>query len=201
MKLIYAILMVTVTSNVFGNIQLLHESGKFCNLNWKIVNDTVMGGRSSSHWSSNPASSSLFEGYLSLENNGGFASVRCDLKNVNLSKEEGIYIKVKGDGRKYQFRIRSQASRWANYSHEFKTKENVSQTFYLPFKDFKPSWRGRSLNNLPFLEGKDVVGIGFLLGDKVQGEFKLEILEIGATTKKAYSDSSKIKTTEDSKNS
>ena len=167
MKLVYAILMVTVTSNVFGNIQLLHESGKFSNLNWKIVNDTV----------------------------------RCDLKNVNLSKEEGIYIKVKGDGRKYQFRIRSQASRWANYSHEFKTKENVSQTFYLPFKDFKPSWRGRSLNNLPFLEGKDVVGFGFLLGDKVQGKFKLEILKIGATTKKAYSDSSKIKTTEDSKNS
>ena len=92
MKLVYAILMVTVTSNVFGNIQLLHESGKFSNLNWKIVNDTVMGGRSSSHWSSNPASASLFEGYLSLENNGGFASVRCDLKNVNLSKEEGIYI-------------------------------------------------------------------------------------------------------------
>ena len=201
MKLVYAILMVTVTSNVFGNIQLLHESGKFSNLDWQIVNDTVMGGRSSSHWSSNPASASLFEGYLSLENNGGFASVRCDLKNVNLSKEEGIYIKVKGDGRKYQFRIRSQASRWANYSHEFMTKENVSQTFYLPFKDFKPSWRGRSLNNLPFLEGKDVVGIGFLLGDKVQGKFKLEILEIGATTKKAYSDSSKIKTTEDSKNS
>ncbi|MEE2947333.1 MAG: hypothetical protein VX392_03355, partial [Verrucomicrobiota bacterium] len=61
--------------------------------------------------------------------------------------------------------------------------------------------RGRSLNNLPFLEGKDVVGIGFLLGDKVQGKFKLEILKIGATTKKAYSDLSKIKTTEDSKNS
>ena len=46
-----------------------------------------------------------------------------------------------------------------------------------------------------------LVGIGFLLGDKVQGKFKLEILKIGATTKKAYSDSSKIKTTEDSNNS
>jgi len=184
------------TSNVFGNIQLFHESGKFSNLNWKIVNDTVMGGRSSSRWSSNPATSSLFEGYLSLENNGGFASVRCDLKNSNLSKEEGIYIKVKGDGRKYQFRIRSKTSRWANYSHEFKTKKDVSQTFFLPFKDFKPSWRGRSLNKLPTLEGKDVVGIGFLLGDKIQGKFKLKILEVGATTKKSFADLSKIKTSE-----
>ena len=164
-------------------------------MNWKVVNDTVMGGRSSSRWTSN-SSALIFEGNLSLENNGGFASIRCELKNNDLSNEDGIYLKVKGDGRKYQFRIQSKMSRWANYSNEFKTKKDLVQTFYLPFKDFKPSWRGRRLNNLPTLKGEDVVGIGFLLGDKIQGKFKLEIIEVGATTKKSYTKRSTIKKTQ-----
>ena len=186
MKLFFAFIMVVLSSSSFAEIQLFDSGAKPSSLNWNIVNDTVMGGRSSSRWISKSSSPCSFEGYLSLENNGGFASVRCDLNNENLTKTEGIFIRVKGDGRKYQFRIRSQASRWANYSHEFKTVRNKIKTFYLPFKDFEPSWRGRSLNNLPVLKGKDVRGIGFLLGDKIQGKFKLEILSISATTKKAY---------------
>ncbi|RZO55550.1 MAG: CIA30 family protein, partial [Limisphaerales bacterium] len=166
-----------------------------------IVNDTVMGGRSSSRWSKNSSALS-FEGFLSLENNGGFASVRHDLNNINLSSTEGIFIKVKGDGRKYQFRIRSQASRWANYSQEFKTKKDIVQSFFLPYKDFKPSWRGRSVRNVPTLTGKDVRGIGFLLGDKVQGKFKLDILNISASTQKDFKNLlSKSKTSSSSKRS
>ena len=197
MKLFFAFIMVVLSSSSFAEIQLFDSGAKPSSLNWNIVNDTVMGGRSSSRWISKSPSPCSFEGYLSLENNGGFASVRCDLNNENLTKTEGIFIRVKGDGRKYQFRIRSQASRWANYSHEFKTVRNKIKTFYLPFKDFEPSWRGRSLNNLPVLKGKDVRGIGFLLGDKIQGKFKLEILSISATTKKAYTDLVKNLTTGD----
>jgi NADH dehydrogenase [ubiquinone] 1 alpha subcomplex assembly factor 1 len=197
MKLFFAFIMVVLSSSSFAEIQLFDSVAKPSSLNWNIVNDTVMGGRSSSRWISKSSSPCSFEGYLSLENNGGFASVRCDLNNENLTKTEGIFIRVKGDGRKYQFRIRSQASRWANYSHEFKTVRNKIKTFYLPFKDFEPSWRGRSLNNLPVLKGKDVRGIGFLLGDKIQGKFQLEILSISATTKKAYNDLVKNLTTGD----
>ena len=197
MKLFFAFIMVVLSSSSFAEIQLFDSGAKPSSLNWNIVNDTVMGGRSSSRWISKSSSPCSFEGYLSLENNGGFASVRCDLNNENLTKTEGIFIRVKGDGRKYQFRIRSQASRWANYSHEFKTVRNKIKTFYLPFKDFEPSWRGRSLNNLPVLKGKDVRGIGFLLGDKIQGKFQLEILSISATTKKAYNDLVKNLTTSD----
>ena len=185
MKFFCALLVVSFSTTLFGDIRLSKQNGKLSKLNWKVVNDTVMGGRSSSRWTSN-SSAFIFEGTLSLENNGGFASIRCELKNNDLSNEDGIYLKVKGDGRKYQFRIQSKVSRWANYSNEFKTKKDLVQTFYLPFKDFKPSWRGRRLNNLPTLKGEDVVGIGFLLGDKVQGKFKLEIIEVGATSKKSY---------------
>ena len=185
MKLILALMSIVLTSNAADTIPLLDTNGKTSKIKWNIVNDTVMGGRSSSRWSKNSSALS-FEGFLSLENNGGFASVRHDLNNINLSSTEGIFIKVKGDGRKYQFRIRSQASRWANYSQEFKTKKDIVQSFFLPYKDFKPSWRGRSVRNVPTLTGKDVRGIGFLLGDKVQGKFKLEILNISASTQKDF---------------
>ena len=195
MRFICALLIASFSTTLFGDIRLSKQNGKLSKLNWKVVNDTVMGGRSSSRWTSN-SSAFIFEGTLSLENNGGFASIRCELKNNDLSNEDGIYLKVKGDGRKYQFRIQSKVSRWANYSNEFKTKKDLVQTFFLPFKDFKPSWRGRRLNNLPTLKGEDVVGIGFLLGDKIQGKFKLEIIEVGATSKKSYTKRSTIKKTQ-----
>ena len=178
-------MLISLTSTASDTIPLLDTNGKTSKIKWNIVNDTVMGGRSSSRWSKDSSALS-FEGFLSLENNGGFASVRHDLDNINLSNTDGIFIKVKGDGRKYQFRIRSQASRWANYSQEFKTKKDTVQSFFLPYKDFKPSWRGRSVRNVPTLTGKDVRGIGFLLGDKVQGKFKLEILNISASTQKDF---------------
>lgn len=179
------LILIALTANASDTIPLLDSNGKTSKLKWNIVNDTVMGGRSSSRWS-DKSSTLSFEGFLSLENNGGFASIRHDLNNMNLSDTEGIFIKVKGDGRKYQFRIRSQASRWANYSQEFKTKKDTVQTFYLPYKDFKPSWRGRSVRNVPTLTGKDVRGIGFLIGDKIQGKFKLDILNISASTQKDF---------------
>jgi len=186
-KYLLSFLMLAVTSTTFANIKLLDSSVKFSSLNWNIVNDTVMGGRSSSRWLSNSSSTSTFEGFLSLQNNGGFASVRHDLEKIDLTNTEGIYLKVKGDGRKYQFRIRSKASRWANYSQEFKTKEGIDQTFYLPYKDFKAGWRGRSLTDLPILTSRDIKGIGFFLGDKIEGKFKLEVTDIAATTQKSYS--------------
>ena len=201
MKLILALMSIVLTSNAADTIPLLDTNGKTSKIKWNIVNDTVMGGRSSSRWSKNSSALS-FEGFLSLENNGGFASVRHDLDNINLSSTDGIFIKVKGDGRKYQFRIRSQASRWANYSQEFKTKKDIVQSFFLPYKDFKPSWRGRSVRNVPTLTGKDVRGIGFLLGDKVQGKFKLDILNISASTQKDFKNLlSKSKTSSSSKRS
>lgn len=185
MRYAIALMLIALTANASDTIPLLDSNGKTSKIKWNIVNDTVMGGRSSSRWS-DKSSTLSFEGFLSLENNGGFASIRHDLNNINLSGTEGIFIKVKGDGRKYQFRIRSQASRWANYSQEFKTKKDTVQTFYLPYKDFKPSWRGRSVRNVPTLTGKDVRGIGFLLGDKIQGKFKLDILNISASTQKDF---------------
>ena len=51
--------------------------------NWSIVNDDVMGGISKSFLSINENENLIFKGYLSLENNGGFASSRLNIVKKN----------------------------------------------------------------------------------------------------------------------
>jgi NADH dehydrogenase [ubiquinone] 1 alpha subcomplex assembly factor 1 len=72
---------------------------------WQVINDTVMGGVSRSEIL--PAGQGLlFRGQLSTENNGGFASIRCHFKQ-DFDGVEVFRLKVCGDGRRYQFRLRA----------------------------------------------------------------------------------------------
>ncbi len=76
------------------------------NLGWQIVNDTVMGGISSSRLDRVDDEIVRFSGQLRLENNGGFASMRSSSGVPNMAKANTIVIRVRGDGRRYQLRLR-----------------------------------------------------------------------------------------------
>jgi Complex I intermediate-associated protein 30 (CIA30) len=59
-----------------------------------VVNDNVMGGRSSCQWEE---ATKTFKGTVSLLNNGGFASLRWRFKTTqNWSHAKGIYIQLHG---------------------------------------------------------------------------------------------------------
>ena len=73
---------------------------------WMIVNDGVMGGVSESHISLSSDGKLLFQGKVSLNFGGGFASVRSVFRNLNAENYDGIPILVKGDGQTYQLRLR-----------------------------------------------------------------------------------------------
>ena len=47
---------------------------------WRIVNDGVMGGLSSSDLELTKDRTAIFSGFVSLDNNGGFASVRATFR-------------------------------------------------------------------------------------------------------------------------
>ncbi|NNJ70502.1 MAG: CIA30 family protein, partial [Kiritimatiellales bacterium] len=80
----------------------------FANLNdWRVVNDGVMGGVSRSELELADGDTLVFRGVVSLENNGGFASVRHDLESLALSRKDGIMLRVKGDGKRCQLRLRT----------------------------------------------------------------------------------------------
>ena len=66
--------------------------------NWNIVNDDVMGGISTSYLSVSDEKNLIFNGNLSLENNGGFASSRLGLKKNILKGVKSFIIRIKGDG-------------------------------------------------------------------------------------------------------
>ena len=64
---------------------------------WVVINDGVMGGRSESQVVYSDEAL-LFTGNLSLENNGGFASVRAPWGDYDLSSFEEVVVRCSGLG-------------------------------------------------------------------------------------------------------
>lgn len=143
---------------------------------WVIVNDGVMGGLSQSNIKFTDDSTAVFSGNLSLENYGGFASTRTKPMSFELAGFSGILLRVRGDGRKYQFRIRTDdAFDGVAYRLEFETEVKKWKEIYLPFDEFRPSFRGRILSDVEPLDPSKVKQVGFLVADKRAGVFNLEI--------------------------
>jgi NADH dehydrogenase [ubiquinone] 1 alpha subcomplex assembly factor 1 len=148
---------------------------------WLIVNDGVMGGLSTSQMEISSEETALFQGHVTTANNGGFASVRTRPQVMDLKGFSGIRLRVKGDGKKYQFRI--QTSRQFDgvaYRQFFVTERDQWQVLNIPFSDFVPVFRGRVLKDVPPLDPAVIQQIGFLLGDKQTGDFRLEVDWIAA---------------------
>ncbi len=169
-------LMNMISTNAQSKAAIFNFDNRSSERDWKIVNDGVMGGLSTSKFKVYEEETAAFTGLVSLENNGGFASVRTLLRNYNLTGFEGIIIRVNGDGRKYKFRIRTD-SRFDGvvYSNNFSTIENEWVEIKLPFSEFIPQFRGRVLKNVPSIDPARIKQLGFLISDKQQGEFNLII--------------------------
>jgi len=145
-------------------------------LRWQIVNDSVMGGVSNSNVDRVTDDTVRFSGTLSLENNGGFASMRSSGRMPNLNGADAVILRVKGDGRTYQLRLRTgNGWRVPDYSAEFETRLGQWQTHVLPLSDFKAGWRGMAVPDAPPITADRIRSIGILLGDKKPGGFMLEI--------------------------
>lgn len=142
-------------------------------LNWNVVDDNVMGGRSQGYLSLGDEIA-IFRGYLSLQNNGGFSSIRAYVP-YDYTNYDTFVLRVKGDGRNYNFRVRADDNSWASYSHSFSTVENDWVVVELNVDDFYPSYRGYSLRNMPELSRVIVREIGVMISDKKEGGFNLEI--------------------------
>lgn len=145
-------------------------------LDWRTVNDSVMGGVSASRIAVPDDGIARFSGTLSLENNGGFASMRSNGKIPDLSSCDTMIVRAKGDGRTYQLRIRTERGwRSPDHSLSFSTTKGVWQEHRLPLAKFVPGWRGRKLRGVPPIDPAQIQSIGILLGDKKPGRFELFI--------------------------
>ena len=140
---------------------------------WNVVDDTVMGGVSAGKVSVDAEGNGIFQGHVSLENNGGFSSLKYNAGNTNLKGFSKFVIALKGDGKAYQLRVKTNSSQYYSYTATFTTNNNW-QTIEIPFHTMVPSFRGRILNMANF-PGEYLEEIGFLIGNKKEENFKLAI--------------------------
>ena len=140
---------------------------------WNVLDDVVMGGKSSGQLYLNTEGFGVFKGSISLENNGGFSSVRHQFKKIDVSKYSKIKIRLKGDGKNYQFRVKDNLSNYYSYITTFSTT-NEWQVVEITMKDMYPSFRGRRLN-MPNFSHDFIEQIVFLIGNKNTEDFKLII--------------------------
>lgn len=155
---------------------LMEFDGKESAEAWTAVNDGVMGGLSEGKAQS-VRGLLLFSGTLSLENNGGFSSIRMQGESHDLTKAKRMTLRIKGDGRTYQLRLSTDArfrgSR-ISYGAEFKTKTGEWIEVTVPFATLKPTYRGNTLDGPP-LDLSKIEEIGLLIGDKRAGKFSLAV--------------------------
>ena len=155
-----------------SNFMLFDFNEKTSANQWKVVDDVVMGGISSSKIIINTSGHGVFSGHVSTQNNGGFSSVRYQLKS-DVSKFSDFEIRIKGDGKKYQFRVKSKLNEYHSYKFDFKTSGEW-QTLKISFKELVPTFRGRLLD-MPHFQKGVLEEIGFLISNKVEEDFSLEI--------------------------
>ncbi|MBV7267881.1 CIA30 family protein [Winogradskyella sp. WHY3] len=141
--------------------------------NWKILDDVVMGGRSDGNFKVNTDGHGEFSGKISLDNNGGFSSLRYYFETVDSSKYSKFKIRIKGDGKTYQFRVKNDGSDKYSYIYSFKTSSEW-QAVEIPFDEMYASFRGYRLD-IPNFDGKQMEEIAFLIGNKKEEHFKLLI--------------------------
>lgn len=143
---------------------------------WQIVNDDVMGGISTSSFGLNSDENGVFKGNVSTDNYGGFASVRYTFEPINVRKMNSLKVKIKGDGKEYQFRIKHNASDYYSYIKSFSTSGKW-QTIELKLGDFYPGFRGRKLD-LPNFNKNAIEQISILIANKKSESFEIEIDKI-----------------------
>ena len=131
---------------------------------WVILDDIVMGGKSDGNFTLNKKGNGVFSGVISLDNNGGFSSVRYRLDKKCLKKYSKFIIKIKGDGKAYQFRAKKNQYDSHSYIYTFQTTSDW-QTIEIPFSEMYPAFRGRILNMKNY-QGKQLQEIAFLIGNK-----------------------------------
>ena len=144
---------------------------------WRIVNDGVMGGISKSSLMLNDFGNGQFMGHVSLANNGGFASIQLN-KTIQLADEKKfILLRIKGDGKSYEFRLKSQIYGQESYVYPFMTTGEW-EIIKLPISEFYPQVFGRKLNR-PNFNFKSIEQLSFLIANKQEEDFRLLIDWIG----------------------
>ena len=167
-------------SHLEGDLILTDFTSGNTDLGWYVVNDNVMGGRSEGDFEEVHGELS-FTGRTNT-NGGGFSSIRTKTMQLDLSAHDGIQLHVMGDGRRYTWRLTTNA-RWRgrqiSYWADFETRNGSWSTVNIPFSSFIPRFRGNQLDG-PALDRGQITGMGLMIYDNQDGPFELHLASVNA---------------------
>lgn len=140
---------------------------------WRVVDDSVMGGLSQGKLKVNDVGHGEYTGTVSLENNGGFSSLRYRFDRTSVTDYTTIALRIKGDGKRYQFRVKDKKGQYHSYITFFETTGEW-QDVEIKLADMFPSFRGRKLT-IPNFNHDQIEELAFLIGNKKAESFALTI--------------------------
>ncbi|WP_299621295.1 CIA30 family protein [uncultured Tenacibaculum sp.] len=140
---------------------------------WKTTNDDVMGGISTSSIALNENGKGVFSGHVSTENNGGFAMVKSSVAVALHETSKKVVLRLKGEGKAYQFRVKSNPVDRHWYTQKFTTSGDW-ETIEIDLNNLYPIFRGNRLRRQNF-NHTEIKEIAFLIGNKQNENFKLII--------------------------
>ena len=141
---------------------------------WRPVGDVVMGGVSSSAFGIAEPSIARFSGNVSLENFGGFASVRTPPRDWDTAGAAAFVLRVRGDGKAYKFTLRTgDGFDGIQYQARFVVPAGEWTDVRLPVRDFVATFRGRKVPSAASLDPAKVRALGLMISDKQAGPFEL----------------------------
>jgi len=153
---------------------------------WAPIDDLVMGGLSRSRFTAGDPGSARFSGMVSLENGGGFASVRTRPRSWPTAGTDGFALRVRGDGKTYKFTVRvDDRFDGIQYQARFSPPAGEWTEVVLPAVSFLASFRGRPVSAAPPLEMRQVRALGLMISERQAGAFELLISRIAATADRA----------------
>ena len=125
-----------------SNNPVLFDFSKESDLSsWYVVNDGVMGGLSEGALELTSEGHGSFTGQVRLENYGGFTSIRCATGKIETPEGAIVRMRVKGDGKNYQFRVKHKSRDYQSYITTFSTSGEW-ETIEIPLSKLYPSFRG-----------------------------------------------------------
>lgn len=144
-------------------------------LDWYVVNDNVMGGKSAGGFRVD-GGILTFSGSTNTDG-GGFSSIRTQRRLPLLADATAIIVHAQGDGRRYILRLESEGG--VAYWGEFEPSADAISPSRVPLASLQPRFRGRWLSG-PSLEASAVVALGFMCYDGRDGPFCLRVTCIEA---------------------
>lgn len=146
---------------------------------WFVVLDGVMGGLSKGNVEQTDESI-IFRGSISLENNGGFASLRTPYQDYDLSSYKTVTVRYRSTGQDFGLTLNKHRRFWRpQYKTNLPITNGEWETITCNLADFGTYRLGNKIEGNPGAEDlSKVIRLGLISNTKAPTDFEIEVDKI-----------------------